>query len=194
MRWLKRVISLALLLAAAVVALVTGFSDHNDDYGQVPLAQGGVLHLPEGEATVFLHQPGNTDAIAQANVPIAFQIVSQSGVPVAMSEPNGTPIDGASVSRSETIGELGAITKLDVPASGTYTVNVAAANLAPGTTLEFGTNAGAALASKWKLFVALIVGAFLVGLIPVPKPKRRWDDEAGPPSGWSSDPRAPYAG
>jgi hypothetical protein len=192
-RRLKPLISLGLLLAAAGIALAVGLSNHSADYGKVPIPGSGSVHLPEGKVTVFYSQPDRSTAATGVSTPLTYEVVSSGGVPVPLSSENDAPAPDA-VQRSETIGELGAIDKLDVPASGNYLVR-ASSGAAPGTTaLEFGTNAGAALASKWHLFAALIIGAFLVALIPVPKPRRRWDDEVGPPSGWSSDPRAPYAG
>jgi hypothetical protein len=195
MRWLKHLISLGLLLAAAAVALVTVLSNHSDDYGRVPLPQGGVVQLPKGKVTIFFRQPGdNSDPIQEVNTPFSFQVVSQGGTAVPVSSANGAPSANA-VQRSETVGELGAVAKLDVPVSGIYTVSVAGADIAAGSaSLEFGTNAGRALLNKWRLFAGMVIGAFLIALIPVPKPGRRWEDEIGPPTGWSSDPRAPYAG
>jgi hypothetical protein len=195
MRWLKRVISLALLIAAGAVALTTGLSDHKNDFGQVPIPQGGMVHLPQGKVVVYYDQPGDgADPIRQVSGPLAFQVVSASGVAVPVSSVDGAPA-GVAVQRSETIGELGAVGKLDVPAPGNYTVQTSSADAVPAyASLEFGTNAGAAVFAKWKLLAGLLVGAFLVALIPVPKPHKHWGDEAEPPTGWSSDPRAPYAG
>jgi hypothetical protein len=195
MRWLKHLVSLGLLIAAAAVTLTTVLSDHQDDYGKVPLPQGGTVHLPKGKVTIFYTQPGEgSDPIQQVSTPVAFQVTSQSGVAVPISSENGAPTAEA-VQRSETVGELGAVAKLDVPASGYYGVNVMNAGTVPAfASLEFGTNAGAALVAKWHLLAALLIGTILVALIPVPKHKRRWEDEVGPPTGWSSDPRAPYAG
>ena len=195
MRWLKGVISLGLLIAAAAIALSTAFSDHSDDYGQTPLPQGGVVHLPQGKVTVFYSQLGDgSDPVRQVSVPFGFQVVPVGGsVPVPMSSDDGTQ-SAVATQRSETIGELGAVAKLDVPVSGDYTV-AASTNLPPGTSfLKFGTNAGAAVLSKWHLLVGLLVAAFLIALIPMPRQKRRWEDEASAPSGWSSNPRSPYAG
>jgi hypothetical protein len=194
MRWLKPLISAGLLLAAAGIALSTGLSDHSGDYGRVPLPPGGTVHLPEGKAVVYFDQPGDdqSNPVQQVTTPLSFQVVSRTGTPVPASEGGSATV--SAVERSETVGELGSIAKLDVPASGDYLVSGTAA-VAPGTAfLKFGTNAGAALAHKWKLFAGLIIGAILIALIPTPKPRKRWEDEAGPPTGWSSDSRAPYAG
>jgi hypothetical protein len=192
-RWLKNILAVGLLLTAVGVALATMLSDHTADYGQVPLPQGGTVRLPQGKVVVYYSQLGNSDPISQVAVPLAFQVVpAGGGQPVPASSQNGaTSVDTAQ--RSETVGELGAVAKLDVPSAGDYTV-VAATNVQPGSTsLKFGTNAGAALLAKWKLLAGLVGVAILLTLIPTPKPKRRWEDEGGAPTGWSSDSRAPYA-
>jgi hypothetical protein len=194
MRWLKNLISLALVLVAAGLALSIGLSDHSDDYGQVGLPQGGVVHLPDGRVTVYYSQVGdNSDPLKQNSVPLGFQVVSPRGVPVPIATENGAPA-ASSVTRSETVGELGAVAKLDVPSSGDYIVQ-GSTNLPAGTSfLKFGTNAGAALLARWHLLAALLIAAFLIAIIPTPRPRRRWEDEGDAPTGWSSDPRAPYAG
>jgi hypothetical protein len=195
MRWIKHTVSLLLILAAVAVALGTAFSDHSDDYGKVPLPQGGVVHLPEGKVVVFYGQAaGGSGAGNDASVPFSFQVTpAGGGTPVPVSSDTGTPLANADHG-SETIGEIGAVAKLDVPSAGSYVVT-ASSSLAPGvSSLEFGTNAGAAVMHRWRLLVGLVIAAILVALIPVPRSKRRWEDEAGSSSGWSSDPRAPYAG
>ena len=193
MRWLKHTVSFLLLVAAVAVTLGTVFSNHSDDYGKVPLPQGGLVHLPQGEVVVFYRQAGGGSDGGPA-APLTFQVRSVAdGAPVPVSAHNGVTIANAD-QRSETIGELGAVAKLDVPSAGSYVVRVGGAG-APGTSsLEFGTNAGSALAKRWRLLAGLLGGAILVTLIPVPRSKRRWEDPSGPASGWSSNPRAPYAG
>jgi hypothetical protein len=195
MRWLKNIAVVGLLLAAVGVALATAFSDHSDDYGQVPLSPGGVVHLPQGTVTVFYSQLGDgSDPISRATVPFTFQVVPVGGgAPVPVSS-QGNAQSAEAVERSETVGELGAVAKLNVPSSGDYTVRGSSSLPAGSAFLKFGTNTGAALLAKWRLFAALIGGAILLALIPMPKPKRRWEDEGDAPTGWSSDPRAPYAG
>ena len=193
MRWLKHTVSFLLLVAAVAVTLGTVFSNHSDDYGKVPLPQGGVVHLPQGEVVVFYRQAGGGSDGGPA-APLTFQVMRVvDGAPVPVSADNGATIANAD-QRSETIGELGAVAKLDVPSAGSYVVRVGGAG-APGTSsLEFGTNAGSALAKRWRLLAGLLGAAILVALIPVPRSKRRWEDPSGPASGWSSNPRAPYAG
>jgi hypothetical protein len=194
-RWLKNILVVGLIVAAAGVALATGLSDHSDDYGQVPLPQGGVVHLPAGTVTVFYSQLGDgNDPISRVAAPFVFQVTPVGGgAPVPVSS-QGNAQSAEAVERSETVGELGAVAKLDVPSSGDYTVSGSTNLPANSSFLKFGLNSGAALANKWQLFAALIGGAILLALIPVPKQKRRWEDEGDAPTGWSSDPRAPYAG
>ena len=109
-----------------------------------------------------------------------------------MSTENGTASD-ITGERSQTIGELGAVAKLQVPSAGEYVVS-ASANLAPGAaSLEFGTSAENAVLQRWHLLAGLVLAAILIALIPVPRSKRRLEGEAEP-NGWSSDPRAPYVG
>jgi len=157
--------------------------------------QGGVVQLPKGTVTVFFHELGeDSDPIRQISQPLSFQVVPLGGgeaVPV-------TAVDGetptAAVSRSETIGELGAVAKVVVPSAGSYEIS-GSSGLAPGSSfLEFGTNSATAVLHRWKLVAGLVLGAILIGFIPTPRPRRRWEDETSAPSGWSSDPRAPYAG
>jgi hypothetical protein len=194
MRWFKHTISVLLLVSAAGVALATALSNHNDDYGQVQLPQGGIVHLPAGTTTVFFRELGDgSDPIRQLQNPLSFQVVPLGGgAAISMAAVNGgTP--GTAVNRSETIGELGAVAKLEVPSTGSYEVS-GSSGLAPGSSfLEFGTNPADAVLHRWKLLVGLVLAAILIGFIPTPKPRRRWEEERGP-SGWSSDSRAPYAG
>ena len=194
MRWLKHLLSVGLVLAAAGIALATGLSDHTRDYGQVAIPQGGVLNLPQGTVVVYYEPPGvGSNPIQQVSVPFSFQVVPVGGGPPVPIGSNGNQQNVVAFQRSETVGELGAVAKLHVPTSGEYVVD-ATADAAPGTTyLKFGTNAGAAVLAKWKLYAGLLVGAFLLTILPLPKPKRRWEEET-PAPGWSSDPRAPYAG
>jgi hypothetical protein len=192
MRWLKHTISIILVLVAVGVVLATAFSDHSDDYGQVSLPQGGTVHLPEGKVTVFYRELADSSQPGQNSGGFAFNVVpAHGGPPVDMSLANeGTT--ALSTTRSETIGEHGALAKLDVPVAGDYVVS-GSSNLPAGTSfLDFGTNAASAVRDRWKLIAGLLLGALLIALIPVPRRSgRRWEGDSG---GWSSDPRAPYAG
>jgi len=192
MRWLKRTIPILMLLGAAGIALAIGFSNHSDEYGQVSLPQGGTVHLPKGKVTVFDRVQGQSSEIEPTTANLAFAVVPvDGGPPIAMSLANGET-SVTSVTRRETIGELGAFVKLDVPEAGDYRVT-GSTSLAPGTFyLEFGTNAGVALLERWKLLAGLVLGALLIAFIPVPR-SGRGRGSVGEPH-WSSDPSAPYAG
>jgi hypothetical protein len=190
MRWLKHVLTVGLLIAAAVVAVATAFSSHSDDYGKVTLPSGGMVHLPDGKVTVFQQE----DATG-----LNFQVVPVAGGdPIPMLSAGGS-ISASGVQRSEVVGEHGAVAKLDVPSEGDYRVVATSEVTSGSSTLEFGTNAATALAAKWKLLAGLVIAAFLIALIPTPRHKRRRHDEPEPAAASStalpsSPPRAPYAG
>jgi hypothetical protein len=56
------------------------------------------------------------------------------------------------------------------------------------------TNTGCDVLDRWRLVAGLVIRALLISVIPVPRSGRRWEDPNGGPTGWSSEPRAPYAG
>jgi hypothetical protein len=193
MRWLAHTLSILLALTAVGLALGTAFSDHSSDYGRVSLPQGGTVHLPKGKVTVYLRQVGTpADVAADNNGGLSFAVTPVGGgSPIAASSANGQTSD-TSVTRSETIGDVGAIAKLDVPSRGDYIVS-GTSDRPPGVSnLDFGTNAGSAVLQRWKLLAGLLLAALLLAVIPLPRSGRRWGAEE--PTGWSSDPRAPYAG
>src|SRR5262245_43320298 len=146
MRWLKHLIPIGLVVAAVAIAISTGLSDHQSDYGSVTLPEGGTLQLPEGELVIFYDEPGrDKNTIEQVPVPVSFQVVpAGGGAPLALASADGGPAL-SSVQRSETIGELGAVAKLEVPRAGLYTVSGQSGREAGVSSLSFGTNAGAAL-------------------------------------------------
>ena len=194
MRWLKPLISTALVVAAVGIAFATLLSDHDADYGEVPLPPGGTVQLPDGEVTIFFHQRGNVRRTSgRAALPLAFQVVPAGGGPaLPLRSPNGSEIQSeTSVQRSATVGELGAIAKLDVPAEGAYVVHGTSGFPAGSAFISLGTNAGVALADRWKLLAGLVGAAALISLIPVPRRAKRWGDP-DQPTGWSSDSTAPY--
>jgi hypothetical protein len=111
----------------------------------------------------------------------------------------GGTISANGVQRSEVVGEHGAIAKLDVPFEADYRVVATSEVSGAAASLEFGTNAATALASKWKLLAGLVIAAFLIALIPTPRHKRRDHDAPAGASTSSTSlpptpPRAPYAG
>jgi hypothetical protein len=191
MRWLKHTIFVGLIVAAAAVVLATAFSGHADDYGQVGLPEGGTVELPEGTVTVFFKELGQKDPIHQADATLSFQVVPAGGGPAINETATQGGTDEVEVQRSEDIGELGSVAKLDVPEAGLYAVS-GHANRTPGASfLTFGTNPGAAVIDRWRLLAGLLGGAMLLSLIPTPRRSKRWGDELGP-SDWSSDPTSPY--
>jgi hypothetical protein len=191
MRWLKHLISISLLLAAGVLVVAIGFSDHSDDYGRISLPQGGTVHLPKGDVTIYDRARGEGDQVESNAGHLSFGVTPVDGSgPLSIASARDE-LPNTAVTRTETVGEFGAIAKLDVPSEGDYVVRGSAGPPPATFYLEFGTNAGRALLDRWKLIAGLLLGALLVALIPVPRSRRHWEGE---PSGWSSDPRAPYAG
>jgi hypothetical protein len=191
MRWLKHTTSLLLIVAVAAVALATAFSEHSDDYGRVGLPQGGTVDLPKGTVTVFFKELGQQDPIRQLDAPLSFQVVPASGGQPLEEAPTAGGTSEVEVQRSEQIGSLGSVAKVEVPEAGLYTVSGSATGSAGSSFLTFGTDAGTAVFHKWKLLAGLLGGAMLLTLIPTPRPSKRWEDGAGP-SGWSSDSTSPY--
>jgi hypothetical protein len=94
------------------------------------------------------------------------------------------------VQRSEDVTSLGSVAKLDVPAEGSYVVRVSSAG-SVGSSLNFGTDPLTAVARRWRLFAILFGLAALIAFIPIPGGWGRGRE--GKETGWSSDPRAPYA-
>jgi hypothetical protein len=191
MRWLKHTTSVLLVVAAAAVVLATAFSGHSDDYGQAQLPEGGTVDLPKGTVTVFFKELGQTDPIHQPNATLSFQVEPAGGGPAINETPTAGGTSEVEVQRSENIGELGSVAKLDVPEAGAYVVSGSAHSATGESFLTFGTNPGAAVVDRWRLLAGLLGGALLITLIPTPRRSKRWEDELGP-SGWSSDPTAPY--
>jgi hypothetical protein len=192
MRWLKHVISLLLAAAAVVIALATVFSDHSGDYGKVFLPHGGTVHLPKGTVTVYFRLRGSASDAAE-KTGFSFQVTpAKGGEPLPLGSPSQTSDYG--LVRSQTIGDLGAVAKIKVPSEGSYVVSGSSSAAAGSSYLEFGTNAATAALHRWKLLAGLVLGAVLLALIPLPRGSRRREEPAGEPVGWSSDPRAPYAG
>jgi hypothetical protein len=191
MRWLKHTTSVLLVLAAAAVVLATAFSGHSDDYGQVGLPKGGTVDLPKGTVTVFFKELGQKDPIRQLDAPLSFQVVPAGGGQPLKETPTAGGTSEVEVQRSEQIGSLGSVAKVDVPEAGDYIVSGSADHASGGSFLTFGTDPGTAALHRWKLLAGLLGAALLLTLIPTPRRSKQWEDELGP-SGWSSDPTAPY--
>src|SRR4051812_7755107 len=112
MRRLKHTIAVVLLLVAAGIVLATALSDHSGDYGRVSLPHAGTVHLPEGKVTVYSRGRGDAIAPAGGRGGLPFAVTpAHGGPPIAMTLANGET-SGVAVTRSETIGELGAVAKL----------------------------------------------------------------------------------
>jgi hypothetical protein len=193
MRWIKNITVPLLVLAAAAVAVATVFSNHDDDYGAVALPAGGVVELPSGTVKVFYKEGDEAREItARLAAPLRFEVTPAAGGPPLEETP--TAKEGSAeleTQRSADVGSPGSVADIEVPAEGSYLVSGSSGQPAGASSLSFGTGPLGAVARRWKLIAGLLIGAVLVALVPLPR--RRPDDEAAGPSGWSSDPTAPYA-
>jgi hypothetical protein len=193
MRWIKHIVAPLLVVAALAVAIATVFADHASDYGTVSLPQGGIVDLPKGTVKVFYGEAGQRSSTThRLTAPLSFEVRPAGGGAPLPEEP--TAKDGTGeleTERSQELGSPGSVANIEVPAAGAYLVRGSAGRPAGGSYLTFGTDPLGAVLHRWKLFAGLLGGALLVILIPIPR--RRPHDWAEGPSGWSSDPRAPYA-
>jgi hypothetical protein len=194
MQWLQRLLPKLLVLGAIGVTAVALLSDHKNDYGSVTLPGGGVVDLPEGTLNVFVDEdpaPGAVDddahdlsaALNAEAVPVA------GGEPVVMEPAADSGNVGELASRSEAIGSRGTVATMDVPAAGSYRIT---GSMADDSSVElgFGLSSWRAVAHDWMLIAGLLVAAFLISLIRVPKRSRREEVElAAPPR-----PVTPYRG
>jgi hypothetical protein len=184
---LKRILPTVLVLAAVAVVIVTLLSSHDSKYGEVPLPAGGTVELPKGTVKVFLEEPTHSTDSDLA-VPLSFQVTSADGVPVPLEATAKDGSGAALTQRSEEVTEFGSVAKLDVPEEDSY--RVSGGEQAPaGSSLTFGIDSLAAVVDRWRLLAVLLGGAVVIALLPGPR-RSPTADEA---SGWSSDPRTPYA-
>jgi hypothetical protein len=193
MRWIKHITVPLLVLAAAAVALAAVFSNHDDDYGAVTLPEGGVVKLPSGTVKVFYKEAGEAGApTAQLTSPLRFEVTpANGGAPLEETPTTKSGNSELQTERSTDVGSPGSVADIEVPAEGSYLVSGSSGLPAGASSLTFGTDPLGAVVSRWKLLAGLLIAAVLVALIPLPR--RRPHDEAAGPSGWSSDPTAPYA-
>ena len=193
MRWIKQITVPLLLLAAFAVALATVFSDHADDYGTVSLPQGGMVELPSGTVKVFYEEGDDARArTAQLTAPLSFEVIpAGGGAPIEETPTTKSGNAEFETERSADVGSPGSVADLEVPAEGSYLVTGSSGQPAGVSSLTFGTDPLGAVLRHWKLLAGLLIAAVLVALVPLPR--RRPHDEAAGPSGWSSDPTAPYA-
>jgi hypothetical protein len=191
MRWFKHISVPLLIVAAAALAIAIAFSDHADDYGRVSLPAGGTVELPEGTVKVFLEEAGKKREATAPAAAVSFEVRPAGGGGALVKTPTATDGSGeAAVQRSTDLGSPGSVANIEVPAEGAYAVG-GNSNLRAGRAyLTFGTDPATAIARRWRPLAALLGAAVLIALMPIP---RRHRGEAGGPSGWSSDPTAPYA-
>jgi hypothetical protein len=195
MRWLKQTIPALLVLAAVGVVMATVFTDHSSDFGQVSLPEGGMVELPEGTTTVFYEELATAAApTRKLSAPLTFQVTPAGGGPALPEKPTAKDSTGAAAtSRSVDIGRLGSVAEVEVSAAGDYFVSGRSGQPAGSSYLTFGTSAFDAVVRKWHTLAALVGAALLVWLLPTPRRRHDYDDAPGA-TGWSSDPRSPYAG
>jgi hypothetical protein len=188
MHALRRFLPTLMLLGALVVILVTLFTDHKSEYGQVKLPQGGVVTLPAGSAKVFVIGGENAE---DHNLPatLSFQAVPVEGGQPLVKEPTGsegTPDELAT--RSQSIGSAGAVADIEIPSAGQYAVSGQMGEYP--ATLSFGETPFSAVLGKWMIWVGLLAAAFLISLIPVDRVGRR----SGSGTAHGQGPAAPVDG
>jgi hypothetical protein len=192
MRWIKNISVPLLALAAFAFAIATVFTDHAADYGTVHLPQGGIVELPSGTVTVFYREgdeaPGPT---AQLSAPLRFQVIpAGGGDPLEETPTAKSGNDELETVRSADVGSPGSVADIEVPVEGSYLVSGSSGQPAGASYLTLGTDPLGAVLRRWKLLAGLLIAAALVALVPI---RRRHQADAAGPSGWSSDPTAPYA-
>jgi hypothetical protein len=193
MRWIKHISVPLLVVAAFAVGIAIVFTDHSSDYGTVPLPQGGVVELPKGTVKVFYREGDEARGpIAQLSAPLRFEVTPAGGGPPLVETPTAKSGNADfETERSADVGSPGSVADIEVPAEGSYLVTGSSGQPVGASYLTLGTDPVGALVRRWRLLAGLLIAAALVALIPMPR--RRPHDEAAGPSGWSSDPTAPYA-
>jgi hypothetical protein len=181
-RWLPRL----LVLGAIGVVIAALFSDHKKAYGEVPLPQGGVVNLPEGESKVYLdeivlgEQKGDPRRLSGL---LAFTVVPVGGGgPLSIDSVAGE--SSAELSeRSQAIGSKDAVATVEAPSAGDYRVSGRYESEATAS-LSFGTDPFTAVMDEWRIWAGLLVLAFLITLVPRAKyrPKDKMAEESSEPS------------
>lgn len=144
-------------VAAAVIAVFTLVSDHSADYGEVKLPGQGKVDLPQGSVDVFYKDPGTgPSAAADLAAPVRFRVAPVRG---------GVPVLATANERSVGLGDSGEISTFEAPYEGVYNVSGSVGAGQAGARLTFGTDAATAVTRKSDLFVALLGGGLLAGLI-----------------------------
>ena len=191
MRWLKKIAPPLLVLAAAIVALATLFTDHSAQYGRAVLPPGGTMTLPEGTVRVFVEGASDDGFQRRLTAPLRFRVRPVGGGEPLPARP--TSSDGNSetaTSRSQEFGGSGSVAKLEVPSAGGYTVSGQLGNGRVPVTLTFGTNPFSALVDKWHLWGGLLAAALLISILRMPS--RHSEREEIAPAGTYLPP--PYNG
>ena len=169
------------------------FSDHSDDYGRVPLPQGGTVHLPEGKVTVFYRRAVTPPSTGVERRGLTFQVPPARRRPADRDDARQRRRPrSVAVQPSETIGELGAWRSSTSRRPAT-TWSAAAPTCRRAPPRWNSARTPAALLERWKLLAGLLARGPVLTLIPVPRSGRRRRGRRREPH-WSSDPRAPYAG
>ena len=185
-RWLPRL----LVLGAIGVVVAALFSDHKASYGQVPLPQGGIVDLPEGDSKVYLDEIVLGESAGdprRLSGTLAFTVVPVGGGGPLSIE----PVAGGSATqlneRSQGIGSKDAVATIDAPAAGEYRVT---GNYDSGVTasLGFGTDPFSAVVAEWRIWAGLLALAFLISLVP--RAKYRPKDEVSSSSSETAEPAA----
>jgi hypothetical protein len=181
MTYIKRIAPPLLLLAALAVVLATAFTNHESDFGRVPLPPGGVVDLPKGTLKVYYEHSGETvEPFTLLAGSLAFEVRPIAGGPPLREEATVHDDDGeVQVEKSQDLNALGAVAKLDVPADGKYVVSGTSGRPPGEVFLDFGVDPFTAVARRWRLLAGLLAAAILIALIPVPQRRHgHWDEPA----------------
>jgi hypothetical protein len=202
-RWLPRL----LVLGAIGVVVAALFSDHKNAYGEVPLPQGGVVDLPEGESKVYLDEIVLGEAASGGDPRrlsglLAFTVQPVGGGAPLSIEPVGNGSSTELNERSQGIGSKDAVATVDAPAAGDYRVSGRYESTATAS-LSFGTDPFSAVMAEWRIWAGMLALAFLISLVPRAgyRPKDEVPDlsssdpaEPAPPAYDPSSSYSPYRG
>jgi hypothetical protein len=194
LRTLRNAAVILLPVAALAVVLAIALSDHSDEYGSVAVPPGGTIHLPEGKVAVFYDEAAASSETTTLQAPLQFTVTPAGGGPALDDEPTANEGNSTSeTARSEDFFTQRTVAKVDVPAEGEYVVRAAQGQGFSGT-MSFGQTPFAAALKKWKLWVGLLIAAFILSQIPVPRSgKSAPVEQRQDVTGWAGgeDPSAP---
>jgi hypothetical protein len=194
MQAVQRILPKLMVLGAIGVVLAALFSNHNEQYGSVGLPEGGVVTLPEGTTKVYLDDGVEESDQRQLSSTLIFQVTPVGGGAEVPKQAVGLEGDSEQQSeRSQSIGSKDAVVELDVPAAGEYRVT-GEYSASTAASLDFGTDPFGAVLDEWKLWGGLLMGAFLISLVPVGRrgPVEDWSDSSE--SGYKPPGFNPYRG